>query len=92
MSNKNNVKDSIILLSDILTLDDKHQEAYLCSTQYLWNKKSLKDEAKSGLPIKFRVIQNNINQFSASGIFTKSQLKNFCIYYEEVARYESNER
>jgi hypothetical protein len=84
MSNQNEVIKYEIALSDILNIDEKHQDAYLCSTKYIWNEKCLKDGAKTGLPRNFRVIQNNINQFSASGIFTKLQLKNAIRHIEEI--------
>ena len=71
MSNKNEVINYNILLSDILNLAEKHQDAYLCSTQDIWNDKCLKDEAIIGLPRNFRVIQNNIKKklIQKSGIF-----------------------
>lgn len=74
--NKNNKEQEIIKLSDIIDIDGRHIDGNLCSTKHIWNKNGLKDEAKIGLPINFRVIENDINSFSASGIFTKLQLKN----------------
>jgi hypothetical protein len=57
-----------VKLSDFIDIDDKHREAYLCSKgSVLGNQK---------LPINFRTIDNGIVQFSASGIFTKSQIIN----------------
>lgn len=74
---KNTQQKVNVKLSDIIDIDDdKHSDAYLCSNKNLWDKNGLKQEAITGLPINYRVIKNVIKNFSASGIFTKSQIKN----------------
>jgi protein-tyrosine phosphatase len=61
-------------LSDLITIDKEvHLDADLCSNRHLWDGNGLKNHK---LPINFRTINNGIVEFSASGIFTKSQIVN----------------
>lgn len=74
MANKKEPK--AIKLSEVTDLDQYHSDGSICSSKHLWDKNGLKSEGESGLPIRFRIVDNGIKQFSSSGIFTKSQLQN----------------
>lgn len=71
--NQQNKLKAIMQLSDFIYIDDKHREAYLCSTRYIWNDDILRNEQ---MPVNFRTINNGMVEFSASGIFTKLQIIN----------------
>lgn len=59
----------VIKLSDLLKIDEHHIDGYLCSNRLLWDDSS---NLINDLPLNFRLIKG---EFSASGIFTKLQLK-----------------
>ncbi len=71
-------KNDCVKLSSIMSIDTCHREAYLCSMTKLWNEDGLKPSTKYGLPINFRVLQDECLpvSFSSSGIFSQQQLEN----------------